>query len=157
MVLSKRLRAHRASLGYTQAQYGAMLGLPGDRVGSLERGCWPWRMPRPLQRRLARVLGCSVAALGLVPRSRRSARGGAPVTSAVTTLGAALMDRRRALGLTQQDLAARLGVHRTALCRWEKNRIKPGRRMLARLAQALDCHSDDLRAFDADARGESAL
>lgn len=155
-MLSERLRAHRVSLGYTQSQYGSMLGLPGDRVGSLERGCWPWRVPRRLQLRLARALGCSVAALGLVPRPRRQPWHGAPAAGEVTTLGAYLVRRRHELGLTQHDLAERLDLHRTAICRWERNRVRPSKRMLARLAQGLACPTDDLRTFYAGARRHTA-
>lgn len=62
--LAERVRQHRTALGYTQSQYGSMLGITGDRVGELERGTSPRRPSRDLQERLAALLKCSVADLG---------------------------------------------------------------------------------------------
>jgi DNA-binding XRE family transcriptional regulator len=63
--LGDRVRQHRASLGYTQSAYGSMLGITGDYVSGLEHGTWPSRPSRALQERLAEVLGCAIADLGL--------------------------------------------------------------------------------------------
>ena len=45
---------------------------------------------------------------------------------------------RIARGLTQDDLAARLGVKREAVARWESARAMPSRRRLADCAGVLD-------------------
>ena len=51
---------------------------------------------------------------------------------------AGLIERRRALGLTQEQLAQRLGVHRVTLTRWESGVIPISYpRMVLALLEAL--------------------
>lgn len=54
------------------------------------------------------------------------------------TLGQAVHDRRRALGLSQTALARRAGITQTALSRIEQADTTPTIATLERLAQALD-------------------
>ena len=53
----------------------------------------------------------------------------------------ALAVLRARAGMTQQDIAARLGVSRTAVLDWEKGKTDPGTRYLRGLALILGCAS----------------
>jgi tetratricopeptide (TPR) repeat protein/transcriptional regulator with XRE-family HTH domain len=55
-----------------------------------------------------------------------------------------LAQRRKALGLTQQDLAGQLGVERTTVVRWELGETEPQPWMRPRLAKALRVSADRL-------------
>ena len=57
---------------------------------------------------------------------------------------AGLAPRRKAVGLTQGELALRLGVARAALGRWECGKSWPSARLLPVIADALHCSVDDL-------------
>jgi transcriptional regulator with XRE-family HTH domain len=48
-----------------------------------------------------------------------------------------LSQRRKALGLTQEDLAALLDVERTTVARWERGQTEPGPWIQPKLAKAL--------------------
>lgn len=64
-----------------------------------------------------------------------------------------LAPRRKQIGLTQQQLADRLGVERGALSMWELGRSWPPARLLPALADTLICTIDELyqaAASDAD-------
>lgn len=50
-----------------------------------------------------------------------------------------LRARRRALGMTQQQLGDRLGVSRSAVAMWETRSAYPSASILPRLAEALQC------------------
>ena len=54
-------------------------------------------------------------------------------------LGRKLELRRKAQGLTQQALAAELGVHRNEICRWEAGESAMPLWMLMRVADVLSC------------------
>jgi transcriptional regulator with XRE-family HTH domain len=54
------------------------------------------------------------------------------------TVGSYIVERRKALGLSQGDLAEALGVTRTVVSRWETDKQRPGAGHLDRLAQVLD-------------------
>jgi transcriptional regulator with XRE-family HTH domain len=58
-----------------------------------------------------------------------------------------LAERRRALGLTQEALAARCDVERTTVARWETGFMEPGLWIRARLAEALEVTLKDLDAL----------
>lgn len=45
---------------------------------------------------------------------------------------------RKALNVSQADIAARLGVHQTTILRWEKGELKPRPRDLMAVRVALD-------------------
>ena len=52
--------------------------------------------------------------------------------------------RRRALGLTQEDLAAHLGIERSTVARWETGATQPLPSIRPRLAKALQVPSAQL-------------
>lgn len=53
---------------------------------------------------------------------------------------------REKLGYTQEELAAKLGVGRTTVTMWEIGANMPPTRLLAPLAQVLNCTVDELLA-----------
>lgn len=55
-----------------------------------------------------------------------------------------LKERRSATGLTQAELAAKVGVTRRSVIRWESGQTIPGVRKIERIAEALDCEVEDL-------------
>ena len=65
--LGERLRVWRENRGYTKVDVGMRLGITSDQVSGLEHGTWPAKPTRLLQRRLARLLDCSLEALGFAP------------------------------------------------------------------------------------------
>jgi transcriptional regulator with XRE-family HTH domain len=76
--------------------------------------------------------------------NRRSDESGLNVSSsgpenALSTEGVAarIRDARRALGLTQDELARRVGVSRSAIAQWETDRTGQVRANLARVAAVL--------------------
>jgi transcriptional regulator with XRE-family HTH domain len=52
------------------------------------------------------------------------------------SLAAALVRARAAAGLTQEELAARMGTRQEVVARWEGGKVLPSTRTLARLARA---------------------
>ena len=60
------------------------------------------------------------------------------------TLGQAIQTARRAKGLSQEQLAAQVGVSRQALGKWEKDTALPGLDNLQALAQVLEVSVDGL-------------
>jgi transcriptional regulator with XRE-family HTH domain len=62
-----------------------------------------------------------------------------PGAAAVATAGAAarIRDTRRSLGLTQDELARRVGVSRSAIAQWETDRTGQIRANLTRVAAVL--------------------
>lgn len=61
---------------------------------------------------------------------------------------------REARGLTQKELATRIGVERTVLTHWELGHTDPRCEMLPRLADALGCTIDAL--FGREQKEDSA-
>ena len=57
-----------------------------------------------------------------------------------------IAERRRAAGMTQEDLSARLGVDRSAVALWETGARTPGTERLPALAEALGCGIGELFA-----------
>jgi tetratricopeptide (TPR) repeat protein/transcriptional regulator with XRE-family HTH domain len=55
-----------------------------------------------------------------------------------------LVERRKAVGLTQEQLAGQLGVERTTVARWERGETQPLPWMRPRLAQALRVTADGI-------------
>lgn len=55
-----------------------------------------------------------------------------------------IRERRAALGVTQEALAARVGVERPAIALWETGARTPTTDKLPALASALGCGIDDL-------------
>ena len=58
-----------------------------------------------------------------------------------------LADIRRTIGITQEDLADRLGVTRTSVTYWETGRNFPRRKMLVAIANALNVDADWLAGY----------
>jgi transcriptional regulator with XRE-family HTH domain len=56
--------------------------------------------------------------------------------------------RREALRLTQEQLAAKLGVTATTIARWEIDMRVPSPAMIGQLARALCCRAGDLYPRD---------
>ena len=72
---------------------------------------------------------------------------------AVTTEGAAtrIREARRSLGLTQDELARRVGVSRSAIAQWETDRTGQVRANLARVAAVLGVSIGYLITGESDA------
>jgi len=51
---------------------------------------------------------------------------------------------RRDKGITQRELAEMLGVDRTAISKWEQGIAFPRGKTLIRLAEILECSTDDI-------------
>ena len=56
----------------------------------------------------------------------------------------ALAQLRRERGMTQRELAAKIGCYAKDVSRWENGVRTPGAESLAKLAAALGCTSDDI-------------
>jgi transcriptional regulator with XRE-family HTH domain len=69
------------------------------------------------------------------------------------TFGALLRQRRQALGLTQQELARKVGSHQPVIGAWELGRSAPTPEQLARLAKALGMPLAELQAAEMPRRG----
>ena len=61
-----------------------------------------------------------------------------------------IKSRRLELGMTQSELATKLGVDQTAVCQWE-NGVGPKRSRLSQVAEALDCSVAELLREDKEA------
>lgn len=61
-------------------------------------------------------------------------------------LGAAIRERRKQLGLTQRQLAERVGTHRGYLSSIEAGRENPSWRLVGAIAEGLDVTVADLAA-----------
>jgi transcriptional regulator with XRE-family HTH domain len=88
------------------------------------------------------------------------ARHPPPTTTPTTTPGARLRAARLERGLTQDALAAELGVSRSAVAQWETDRAGQIRGNLLRIAEVLGVsleyllHGDDKRAPAQAATGD---
>lgn len=69
------------------------------------------------------------------------------------TLGG-LKPRRQTLGLTQQAVADRIGVARSAIANWETGQGLPMAALLPALAVALECSIDELYQVPESGTGE---
>ena len=67
-----------------------------------------------------------------------------------------LKELRKAKGITQTELAERLGIKRTTVSMWEMNASSPTARMIPALAAALGCSIDALFAEPEERTQESA-
>lgn len=63
-----------------------------------------------------------------------------------------LAARRKALGLTQEDLAELLEVERSTVARWERGETEPLPWIRPKLARALNVSADRLEELLADGR-----
>lgn len=61
-----------------------------------------------------------------------------------TTFGARLAEKRKAAGLTQDQLGEHLGVGKGAVSAWEVDRTQPSAAQLAMICARLMCSADEL-------------
>ena len=59
-------------------------------------------------------------------------------------LGSFIATRRKHLGLTQEELADKIGVSKSAIAKWETDGGLPDRDNLKRLSEAINVSVDDL-------------
>ena len=69
---------------------------------------------------------------------------GRPTSKPRTPFGDALARAREAAGLSQKDLAEKLGVSQRAICWWERESVALKPEQLAALADALNVSADEL-------------
>ena len=62
----------------------------------------------------------------------------------MSTIGSRIAKRRKEKGMTQEDLAGKLGVSSQAVSKWENDVSCPDISLLPRLIRALDMTSDEL-------------
>lgn len=55
-----------------------------------------------------------------------------------------ILDQRKRAGITQAELASKLGVERSTIAKWETKQANPRVGRLAEIAQALGCEIVDL-------------
>ena len=68
-----------------------------------------------------------------------------------TSLGGFIAERRRFLRLTQEELAERIGVSKSAIAKWETNGGLPDRDNLKRLSEIINVSVDDMHRIIASA------
>ena len=71
-------------------------------------------------------------------------------------IGANIQVTRQAAGLTQEQLAAAVGVSRQTVAKWESGETSPDLEHAAALADALGCTLDALANFDSERTGLAA-
>ena len=69
----------------------------------------------------------------------------------MNTIGSRIAQKRKDLGLTQEELAQQLGVSSQAVSKWENDISCPDISLLPALAKALDCTTDALLSGKEDA------
>ena len=67
-----------------------------------------------------------------------------------------LANKRKEKGITQEELANKVGVQNTAICNYEIGIREPNLDTLKRLASALDCTVDELLADPAEDKMETS-
>lgn len=67
------------------------------------------------------------------------------------TIGSRIAQKRKSLGLTQEELAVRLGVTSQAVSKWENGVSCPDISLLPQLAKVLNCTTDALLSGKEDA------
>ena len=68
----------------------------------------------------------------------------------MNTIGSRIAQKRKALGLTQESLAAQLGISSQAVSKWENDISAPDISLLPALAKALNCTTDELLSGKTD-------
>jgi len=77
--------------------------------------------------------------------------GGRPTTKKRTALGERLAQARERAGISQKDLAAKLGITQPAVAFWERSAANLRSDVLSRIAEALGTSVDDLLGTSAPA------
>lgn len=62
------------------------------------------------------------------------------------TIAERIAELRRRAGYTQKDLAKLLNVDQSAVSQWENGKVKPLKKILPAMAQALNCTVEELQA-----------
>lgn len=62
----------------------------------------------------------------------------------MTKISDTIAQKRIEHGLTQKELAEKIGCYPKDVCRWENNVRRPSTESLVKIAKALDCTLDDL-------------
>ena len=73
-----------------------------------------------------------------------------------TSLGKFISMRRKYLSMTQEELAAKIGVSKSAVAKWETNGGLPDRDNLRRLAEAINVSVDDMHRLIKGSNGRDA-
>lgn len=68
----------------------------------------------------------------------------------MNTIGSRIAQKRKTLGLTQESLAAQLGISSQAVSKWENDISAPDIALLPALAKALNCTTDELLSGKTD-------
>lgn len=68
----------------------------------------------------------------------------------MNTIGSRIAQKRKALGLTQEALAAQLGISSQAISKWENDISYPDIALLPALAKLLNCTTDELLSGKSD-------
>lgn len=68
----------------------------------------------------------------------------------MNTIGSRIAQKRKALGLTQETLAAQLGISSQAISKWENDISYPDISLLPALAKILNCTTDELLSGKTD-------
>lgn len=72
-----------------------------------------------------------------------------------TSLGRFVSLRRKFLRMTQEELAEKIGVSKSAIAKWETERGLPDRDNLGRLAEVMNVSVDDLHRLIRNAANEN--
>lgn len=59
------------------------------------------------------------------------------------------LSARKKAGLSQAEVAEKLGISSAAVCQWETGKTMPDPRKLPKIAELLNCPVDDLLSPDA--------
>ena len=73
----------------------------------------------------------------------------------MTSLGRFISLRRKFLRLTQEELAEKIGVSKSAIAKWETERGIPDRDNLGRLAEVMSVSVDDLHRLIRNASNDN--
>lgn len=79
-----------------------------------------------------------------------------PINLGDETFGQRLSRIRKEKGLTQSDLAAKMGLVQALISEYERDKIRAHHEMVARFAIALEVSSDELLGLDASRRKHKA-
>jgi len=130
--LGEHLRKRRLDLGLLQKEVAQRLGVHKDTICN-----WETNRTSPPLRYLPRI----IQFLGHVPHY---------ITP--ETFGERILAVRRLLGLSQRELARRLGVDPGTLGRWERGKGRPSKRLGERLVAFLSRHLVDGGGLQNDTR-----
>ena len=117
--LGDHLRKRRLDLALTQKEVA-------QRLGADETSVWNWEKNRssPALRFVPRI----IEFLGYIPDDTKP-----------ENLGQRIVAFRRVRGLTQKELARRLGMDPSTIASWERGDHRPTKRLAQRLNQRLRC------------------